>query len=110
MLCLSRHPSATSSGEQNTMEQTGSSNFVGSVINGRYEVVKEIGSGSFGTVYKVHDRNTGADLALKRLSYSKDDPKIQKDVAIRFKREMEILSALTSDNVVRIIDCGTSLE
>lgn len=33
----------------------------------RYEVVKKVGSGAYGHVWKVNDRKTGQTLALKKI-------------------------------------------
>jgi len=60
------------------------------VIDGKviFEIVKEIGSGGFGTVYLVKDEQ-GKQLALKLLHLWEIHPLDQKEVTYRFKREYE---------------------
>jgi serine/threonine protein kinase len=60
----------------------------------KYEVVKEIGKGAFGAVYRVKSE----DYALK-LVYVKN-----KDELDAIKREVQVHSKLNHDNVVKYID------
>ncbi len=79
----------------------------GTWLEGRYEVLSEIGAGSFGRVYKGRQRSTGQDVAIKILrlweSDSPDQVRVQTE---RFRREMELCAALSHPNVVRLVDAG----
>lgn len=39
--------------------------YLGQIIDGRYRVEQRIGDGTFGVVYKLHDRSTGESVACK---------------------------------------------
>ena len=69
---------------------------------GRYEVLEEIGSGTFAILYKCHDPDSDEVLALK-VCRSHDE-----DVLARFSREAEIAIALDHPNIVRVVDFGNS--
>ena len=71
---------------------------------GRYEVLEEIGSGTFAILYKCHDPDSDELVALK-VCRSQDE-----DVLARFSREAEIAIALDHPNIVRVLDFGTSDE
>lgn len=47
----------------------------------KYEVLVEIGQGSFGSVYKARDRETGAIVAIKKMTCS---PEQSSDVRFPF--------------------------
>ncbi|MBI1722286.1 MAG: protein kinase [Gemmatimonadetes bacterium] len=66
-----------------------------------YELLVEIGTGSFGRVYRVRDLRLEREVALKVL-----DPLLTQDPAIAegFQREARIAASLTHPNVVSIYD------
>ncbi len=72
-------------------------------IGRRYRVLKPLGIGGMGTVYRVRDLELDRDVALKI---------IQPDVADspaaleRFKREVQLASTVTHRNVLRVYDLG----
>lgn len=62
----------------------------------------ELGSGSYGTVYKGHDDTNSRAVAVKVLSKKKiDRDEYTKNTVFL---EIKILSKLHSDNIVRIYD------
>lgn len=69
----------------------------------RYEPLARVGSGGMGTVHRVRDRRTGAELALK-LTQGGDDHRVDR----RFQLEASTLAALEDPHIVRIFDYGTS--
>jgi eukaryotic-like serine/threonine-protein kinase len=70
----------------------------------RYNILSPLGSGGMSEVYLAQDIKTGGKVALKIL-----DKKLSKDqdYIIRFKREAEIASKLSSKNIVKLVDYGT---
>lgn len=75
----------------------------GTVINGRYQVIRCIKSGGMGAVYEVSDSNTKRRLALKTLR-----PGIVPDAALlsRFQQEASITAGIESEHVVKVEDFG----
>ncbi|HQU90663.1 MAG TPA: protein kinase [Pyrinomonadaceae bacterium] len=77
----------------------------GTVLNGRYEVVRKIGGGGMGAVYLASDNNLGGVLrAVKEMvqAHIEDD---QQEKAINdFKRESMILSTLDHPSIPTIYD------
>ena len=80
---------------------------VGCLFAGRYEVVREIGSGGFSNVY--HAKDTGSDrpreVALKIFEVSASMQNDQEFIAT-FLREAYGLSKLDNPNIVKLYDFG----
>ena len=77
----------------------------GTILNGRYEIVRKIGGGGMGAVYLASDNNLGGVLrAVKEMvqSYIEEE---QQDKAVNdFKRESTILSSLDHPSIPTIYD------
>jgi serine/threonine protein kinase/tetratricopeptide (TPR) repeat protein len=76
---------------------------VGSVLAGRYEIIKTLGEGGMGAVYKAKDLALDRLVALKVIR-----PELAKNPAIidRFKQELLLSHRVTHRNVIRIYDLG----
>ena len=79
----------------------------GALIDGRYEIVRQIGSGGFGIVYEAIQEATGQRVALKiirpeRLAEAERAPR---QIA-RFEREARLIGRLGHPAVVRLLDAG----
>jgi eukaryotic-like serine/threonine-protein kinase len=77
-------------------------------IAGRYQVVKRLGAGAFGTVYKVKDKVLGRMLAIKTIrmeGLAASGASIE-ELIDRFKREAQISAQLRHPNIVTIYDVG----
>ncbi len=72
-------------------------------IGHRYRVVKLLGRGGMGAVYRVRDLELDRDVALKLVR-----PEIAADPATleRFRREIQLSSRITHRNVLRVYDLG----
>ncbi len=81
----------------------------GTRFQDRYEVLNEIGVGSFGRVYRAQQLSTGQDVALKILRLREGDgfEPIQNQRQ-RFEREMRLGAKLSHPHIVRLIDSGES--
>jgi len=76
-------------------------------ILGRYQIDKEIGSGSMGRVYLGHDPKISRTVAIKTLTLSDEFESDQLDeVKKRFIREAEAAGRLNHPNIVTIYDIG----
>src|SRR5262249_29710774 len=80
---------------------------VGDCFAGQYDVLEEIGSGSFGIVYRARQRSTGQLIALKVLR-SSGPHAIPPRRGARFRRGLALCARLEHPHVVRLIDCGTT--
>ena len=63
-----------------------------------YEVIKKIGEGSFGKIYKVKNKQSGDIRAMKQITKSKI-PNIEK-----FQNEIKILAMVDHPNIVRLFE------
>jgi serine/threonine-protein kinase len=71
----------------------------GQCLEGRYLLQEEIGRGAHGVVYKAHDYETQATVAVKVL---KDTVSEDSDYAVRLWREAQAMKALWGSSVVRV--------
>ena len=71
---------------------------------GRYEILKPLGAGGMGEVYRARDTRLERDVAIKILPTSvANDP----ERLARFEREAKAVAALSHPNIVAIYDVGT---
>ncbi|HEY6803324.1 MAG TPA: protein kinase [Pyrinomonadaceae bacterium] len=77
----------------------------GTVLNGRYEIVRRIGGGGMGAVYLAKDRNLGdAPRAVKEMVESHLDPSQHEKAIGDFKRESLLLTSLEHPSIPTIYD------
>ncbi len=77
----------------------------GTVLNGRYEVVRKIGGGGMGAVYLATDRNLGGILrAVKEMIQSYIEESQQDKAVSDFKRESMLLTSLDHPSIPTIYD------
>jgi len=86
----------------------------GSVISGRFEILRFLGQGGMGQVYEAFDLELKGRIALKAIR-----PEISSDqrVLSRFRREVQLTRRITHPNVCRTFDIdrqvsdpGTAVE
>lgn len=84
---------------------------IGARFQGRYEIAGELGSGSFGRVYRARQLSTSQDVAIKILRLPSGDAGGEGIVHVdRFRREMRLCAELAHPHIVRLIDSGESSE
>ncbi len=71
----------------------------------RYQLLKKLGQGGMGTVYKVKEKKTGATFALKILNIEKS-PLTKEEQLLRFKREFRTLASLEHPNLIKVHNFG----
>jgi serine/threonine-protein kinase len=77
----------------------------GTVLNGRYEIVRKIGGGGMGAVYLASDNNLGGVLrAVKEMVQAHIEEEQQEKAINDFKRESMILSTLDHPSIPTIFD------
>src|SRR5262249_14187009 len=72
-------------------------------IGHRYKIIRLLGVGGMGSVYRVHDRDLDRDVALKLI---RSDIADNSSTLARFKREIQLSSKVTHKNVLRVYDLG----
>jgi eukaryotic-like serine/threonine-protein kinase len=75
----------------------------GSVFANRYQIIKTLGEGGMGAVYKAHDIELERDVALKVV---KPELSNNPEIMQRFKQELILARQVTDRNIIRIFDLG----
>ena len=76
---------------------------IGQVIDDRYRIVEQLGSGGMGVVYLVEHVQMGKPMAMKLLHRELER---DTDTLARFQREAEAASKLSHPNTVQVFDFG----
>ena len=76
---------------------------INTILNDRYKILRQIGSGGMSIVYKALDMQTSEVVAIKVLR-----PELAEDVQLlkRFNQEATAASALSHPNIVKMRDVG----
>jgi serine/threonine-protein kinase len=77
---------------------------------GRYQIKGVLGKGAMGLVYDGLDPNLDRRVAIKTILTRNLDAKEQKDVAMRFEREVMAVARLNHRNIVQVYDFGTEAD
>ncbi|HEY9680481.1 MAG TPA: serine/threonine-protein kinase [Oculatellaceae cyanobacterium] len=80
-----------------------SSDLVGVLWAGRYEILQLLGSGGMGVVYSARNRVNGQVRAIKILHH---DFLTDRDAVRRFQNEVKAAQRIHNENVIQIIDEG----
>ena len=72
----------------------------GSILNDRYQILRQLGSGGFGRTYLAEDRRYSEKCVLKEFAPQVDTPQFQKAEEL-LKREAEVLKKLRHDQIPR---------
>ncbi len=76
----------------------------GIVFDRRYEIKSELGQGGMAIVYRARDQTTNRDVALKVQNLKN---KKAREYAQRFRREVEAMTRIDHEHVVRIYNAGS---
>jgi len=86
-----------------TSRSEGSFTVIGTTLNQRFTLEKELGRGGMGAVYRAIDQVLNRTVAIKVLKEQTGE-----EVGRRIRLEAQILARLVHDNVVRLYDFGES--
>ena len=75
--------------------------YIGKVLDGRYEILEEVGNGGMAVVYKAKDFDTGSIVAVKILREEYLD---NEEFIRRFKNESKAIAMLSHPNIVKVYD------
>ncbi len=78
----------------------------GGVLNGRYQLAREVGAGGFARVYLTRDLLLQRRVALKVLHPQLADDVGVRDFRVRFDREAQTVAALDYPNILPVYDYG----
>ena len=78
---------------------------VGTIVDGRFEILATLGKGGMGVVYRAKQRSIGREVALKLIDRRFDDDVV---AVKRFLREAKLASQLAHPNTVGVIEFGQS--
>jgi len=75
-----------------------------SVIDGKYQIVRQLGEGGMGAVYEARHRGTGRRVAVKVIAAASlaKNP----EVVARFQREAMASGAIESQYIAQVLDTG----
>src|SRR5438445_6334111 len=78
---------------------------IDSVFDGRYRIIRKLGTGGMADVYLAEDQELGRRVAIKILNdrHAADDSFVE-----RFRREAKNAAGLSHPNIVSIYDRGTA--
>ncbi|MDD5309339.1 MAG: protein kinase [Deltaproteobacteria bacterium] len=81
------------------------SQVVGSVLDGKYELIRLLGEGGMGAVYEARHLLIGRRLAVKFLhvQYASNQ-----EVITRFQREAQAASKIQHEHIIEVTDMGTA--
>src|SRR5512145_1126855 len=80
-----------------------SDTLINTVFDGRYRIVRKLGSGGMANVYLAEDEELGRRVAIKILNdrHANDDSFVE-----RFRREAKNAAGLSHPNIVSVYDRG----
>ncbi len=76
----------------------------GTIIDGKYEVLRRLGEGGMGAVYQARHRSTGRRVAVKVIVPAALAGGV--DIIARFQREARASGSIDSPFVVQVLDAG----
>jgi serine/threonine protein kinase len=76
----------------------------GSILEGKYEVLRVVGEGGMGMVYEGRNKTIGRRVAIKCLY---PDLKVTQEAAARFHNEAMLTASIAHKNIIEVFDMGT---
>lgn len=79
----------------------------GTILGNRYQIIKILGEGGMGAVYKARDLELDREIALKVI---RPELTSNPEILQRFKQELILARQVTDRNIIRIFDLGEAQE
>ncbi|MDQ7822357.1 MAG: protein kinase [Candidatus Eremiobacteraeota bacterium] len=76
----------------------------GSVLNGRYQVMRVLGEGGMARVYEAQDLSSARRCAIKEMEDSFQDEELRACAITQFRGEITLLLGLSHPNIPRVTD------
>jgi hypothetical protein len=86
------------------LDQLGPGVGPGTVLAGKYKILREVSQGGMGVVYEAEQTTPHRTVAVKMILEGMDS----KEVLARFDAEKEALARMDHPNIARVIDAGSS--
>ncbi len=77
---------------------------IGSIIDGRYKVLRQLGAGGMGAVFEAEHQGTGRRVAVKLIL--SEELKARADLVERFQREARAAGGIETKHIAEVIDTG----
>ena len=74
------------------------------IVDDRYKILSQLGSGGMAVVYRAHDLITDKDVAVKMM---RKETAADKANLARFEREARAAASLNHQNIVKVLNVGT---
>jgi serine/threonine protein kinase len=84
------------------LDQLAPDQVVGTVLGGKYKIVREIGEGGMGVVYVAEQSQPKRTVAVKLIKPGMDS----KEVLARFDAERQALAVMDHPNIAKVLDAG----
>ena len=81
---------------------------IGTTIDGKYLVKRQLGAGAMGSVYEAEHTSTGRRVALKVISAG--DLTRDSGMVARFQREARAAGAIDTQHITQVLDAGLDEE
>lgn len=101
--CATPLPSSKEIPVTETLETPSEELTRGTTFAGRYEIIEELGKGGMGKVFRVEDKKTNEELALKLI---KPEISADKKTIERFSTELKLAHKISHRNVCRMFHLG----
>lgn len=86
------------------LETIGPGEGIGTVLGGKYKLVRELGVGGMGVVYAAEQERPRRTVAVKLIKPGMDS----REILARFDAERQALAVMEHPNISRVIDGGTT--
>ncbi|WP_437655252.1 serine/threonine-protein kinase [Sorangium sp. So ce1182] len=80
---------------------------IGTLIEGKYRILRQLGAGAMGAVYQAEHTGTGRRVALKVIT---GELASRQDIVDRFWREAKAAGRIDTDHITQVLDSGVDRD